>query len=532
MLKALSSAFSPLSLRIKRRRRRVPSPFLRAASLALIAALFAPAAALLAGAASGDGEALSAAALADYVVQTALYAGCVIVFSLCAALPAAWFTVMRRPPGARFVSWALFMPLALPPYVSGYAYADFFAKRGMEAGGILAAAAVTAAAVYPYIYLFARAALRQQSCHIQSAARLSGWSPLAACRLISWPLARPAVVVGASLALMETLNDIAVAEHYGVRALGLGVYDLWLNRGDLTSACRLALVLMAVVLVLLAMEEHARVKQRHYASQCDRCFACDRAAPISGAKGLLASALLLLPAVAGFFFPLGWFLKIGAQAPAGLWLESFVDGLGGSLFLSAALAVIILALGALQVADRRINSHGALMRPLARLSQCGYALPGAVLAQGFFILAAAAGGGALAGGIGVLLVACSARFFIVAAGALETGMEKISPQLDAAARIAGKSATAMAFRVHLPLLRPAMAAAALMIFLESVKELPMTLILRAHDFQTLAVVAYQYASDEAPELAAPAVMAIAAIGGAAVSALFFLEGRDRRERRD
>ena len=511
--------------------RRIPAapraPLLRAGALVVIAAMLAPSAAVIAGAFLG-GNKLSAAAAADYALQTFLYAGCTLIFAMAVALPAAWLTVMRKFWGRGVVSWALFMPLALPPYITGYAFSGAAeAAAGIQPGGIIMAAAATALSVYPYIYLFTRAALRRQSLHIQSAARLMGYSPLAACRKISWPLARPAAAAGAALALMETLNDFAVAEHYGVRALTLGVYDVWLNRGDVYSACRLAVLLMLAVFGLQYMEERGRKKQRHYAAQCDRRFACDRPPPMSKTGGALCAAALFLPAAGGFFLPVLWFAKLTLQTSPELWRTPFWEGLGGSLTLAFSLAALLFVLSAVFVSDKRLNGRGPFLAPPAKLAQAGYALPGAVLAQGFFLLAAWSGGAVVAyGGIALVVAACSARFFILAAGAMESGMAKISPQLDAAARLANKSPPAILWRVHLPLMRPALASGALLIFLEGVKELPMTLILRPFNFNTLATTVYQYVSDEAPELAGPPVLAMAALGAAAVSSLFLLEGKN------
>ena len=503
------------------------APFLRLFALAVIAVMLAPPTAVIGGALRGGGG-LSAATAADYALQTALYAGCTLIFALAIALPAAWLTVMRSFWGNGAVSWALCLPLALPPYITGYAFSGAAeAVAGFQPGGIIMAAAATALAVYPYIYLFARASLRRQSRNIQSAARLMGYSPLASCWKISWPQARPAAAAGAALALMETLNDFAIAEHYGVRALGLGVVDIWLNRGEVYSACRLAALLMLAVFGLQFMEKYGRKKQRHYAAQCDRRFACDRPAPMSKTGGALCAAALLLPAAGGFFLPVLWFAKLTWQTNPNLWRTPFLEGLGGSLTLSFTLAAVLFILSAAFAADKRQNGHGALLSLPAKLARGGYALPGAVLAQGFFLLAAWSGGGVIAfGGFALVVMAGAVRFFAPAADALESGMEKISPQLDAAARLANKPPLGIFWHVHLPLLRPAMASGALLVFLEGIKELPMTLILRPFDFNTLATTAYQYASDEAPELAGPPILAMAALGAAAVSALFFLEGKN------
>ena len=416
------------------------------------------------------------------------------------------------------------MPLALPPYMTGYAYSDFMQTIGVDFGGVFAAAVVTALAVYPYIYLFARAALRYQSQNIQNAARLMGYSPLAAAWKISLPLARPAIMVGAALALMETLGDIAIAEHYGVRSLGFGVYDLWLNRNDVYAACRLATLLMLAIIGLLALEETGRKKQKYYAAQCDRRFACDNAPPLANNARYGYMALLLLPAAGGFFLPIGWFIKLALQTPADLWRTDFWEGLSGSLMLSFAVVITLLILALIFCADKRQNPYGVIMTPLAKLAQCGYALPGAILAQGVFLLAVFSDGIiAVFVGMSLLIAACAARFFIITSAAAEIGMAKISPQLDAAARLAKQTAWGILWRVHLPLMRPALITGALMTFLETIKELPMTLILRPLNFNTLSTIAYQYASDESPALAAPAILMTAAIATAAIGVLFWME---------
>ena len=517
-------------------RRRLPhwrAPGLRLATLGIIALFVAPAAAVIGGAIWGEsaGQTLSHAALLVYLSQTFMYVGGSVLLACVMALPAAWLTVMINFPGQRILVWALFMPLALPPYVTGYAYAHFFDDvMGFSIRGLTGACAVTAMAIYPYIYLFARAALKQQSRNIQSAARLMGHSAWSTCYRVSWPLARPAVAVGVSLALMETLNDIAIAEHYGVRAIGLAVYDIWLNRGDLYAACRLAVVLMLLVAGLLMLEEQGRKKQRQYASLCDRRFACEQTVKLRGWRGILCALVLFLPAAGGFVLPLGWFAVLTLRTEPELWRVSFVDGLGGSLLLASITAAGLMVAATMFALDKRQNGRGPWLAGVAKFSQMGYALPGTVLAQGFFILSLVvsswAGYSLLTAGLTLVVTACMTRFFIIAAGALETGMAHISPQLDAAARLSGIGTGRIFWRIHLPLLRPSAAIALLLIFLEGVKELPMTLILRPFDFHTLATVIFQYASDEALELAAPAVLAMAAICGAAVCLLFRLEGRD------
>ncbi len=475
---------------------------------------------------------LSGGALWHYFLQTVFYGGGVTVLAIAIALPAAWATVMRAFPGARFFSWALFLPFALPPYLTAYIYADFFDSLGINFRGMGAAAAVTALALYPYVYLFARAAMRQQSCHIQSAARLMGHSPWSVFWRVSFPLARPALAVGAALTLMETLNDVAVAEHYGIQPLGIAVYDLWLNRGDLRSSCRLATVTMFVVAALAVWERNGYRAQKRHLLHCDRCFSCERAPKFGGVWGVAAPLLLSLPVLAGFVFPLLRLLFLSADSPLRFWREAFAGGFLGSLALALSVIVVSLFLAAVFVMERRTNGRGGVFAGIARIAQSGYALPGAILAQGFFVLAAVfSGAGFIAyGGMVLVVAACCARFFLIPSGALEEGLDKVSPQLDSAARLMPPGRLPLFFRLHLPLMRPAAVMAAAILLLESFKELPMTLILRPFGFDTLATTVYQYASDEAMAAAAPAAVLLTVAGAFLVSAVHLLEGKDLRGR--
>lgn len=514
---------------------RLPSaPLLRLAALGLLLLLLLAPLAVVAGAVlAGGSDFVSPAALLYTLGQTAYYVGGVVALALALALPAAWAVAMLNFRGRSLAVWLLFLPFALPPYITAYIYDDMLRAAGIHLPGGALAVATTALALYPYVFFLVRLALLQQHCHIQSAARLLGCSSAAAFFRVSLPLARPAMGVGVALVAMEALNDIAVAEHFGVQTLGAGIYDLWLNRGDMIAGARLALLLAAAVFALVWLEERARRRQAQYVAACDKCYECERAAAVGGGRAAALWGLLLLPALFGFLLPAGYLLFLSAGAPAREWLQPLAAGLGGSLALALALVALLLAAGALLALDKRLNARGAIMRLLLRLARIAYALPGTVIAQGVFLLAlavhAASGLQVMAiGGIVLLLLACSTRFFILAGGALESGMDKISPQLDSAARLAAMSPLRCFLAVHLPLLRPAAAAAAIMIFLEGVKELPMTLVLRPFNFDTLATVVYQYASDEALELAAPSALLLAALAAAAITALFLLEGRAPR----
>ena len=503
-----------------------------------VALMVAPLAGALFYALFGEsgGASLNAAALARVGVDTILFAGGAMVFALIFGLSSAWLTVMCKFPGRGPLGWALLLPFALPSYVTAYAYADFADSMGFAFRGPLTAALMMGLANCPYVYVLTRAALRAQSCDIQSAARTMGRGPLSAFMNVSAPLSRPAATIGAALVAMEALNDLAVSEHYGVDALGRAVYDLWLNRQDLAAACRLALAAAAIAAALLWAEERARRRERQFASACDKCYECDRAHILHGWKKWAAFLCVALPVTAGFVLPILWLAKLSLRAPGELWIRAITEGLGGSAVLALSAGGLTLALAVVFALERRMRRGGMLSALATHAARAGYALPGAVLAQGFFVLALGAAAvaeslrGFLFGGVGMLAAAGAVRFFFVASGALNSGLDRISPQIDSASRLAGRGPWSTFFFAHLPMLRPALAAALAIVALEALRELPMTLILRPFNFETLATLIYQYASDESLELAAPAALLTAAISSAAVLLLARLDDIRRARR--
>lgn len=489
------------------------------------------------GAAIGDaasgGGGLTAERVGRLLWGTLVYVSGVAALALALALPAAYLTVMVNFPYRRLFVWLLFLPFALPPYLTAYVYGYMTADFGLYPPPLLMAIAATALATYPYIYFMLRYALRQQHCHIQSAGRLLGCSQWSAMWRISLPLAKPAIMVGLTLVILESLNDIAIAEFFGVRTIGIAIYDLWLNRNDFGSGARLAVALMVAVYFIVRWEEKNRQKQKQFTAACDKCYECERAPTARGWRRAALIAALLVPVIAGFVAPVAYLVYLSQSAPAAAWTLAFRSGLGGSLALALGLVALLLCIGVVFVMDKRLNKTRHFLSSYARII---YAMPGAVLAQGVFVLAAATvavTSGALslwtaAGGFAMLMLACCARFFIVVGGALEVGMDKISDRLDDAAKLAAMNPCMTFLRVHLPLLRAAVATVAVLVFLEVVKELPMTLILRPFNFDTLSTIIYQYASDEDPAPAAPAALILAALAAAAVSLLFALEGRDSK----
>ena len=518
--------------------RRLPSPGLRLTTAVLLSLLLLPVFAVIGTAFLGEaGDApTSFAARGWAVLETAAYVGGVVLLSLLFALPAAWACVLFAFPGRRLAIWSLVLPFALPPYLTAYVYADLMQRAGFSAHGFAPAIFTTALSLYPYIFFLTYLSLRQQHCHIESVARLLEPSRWTVFWRISLPMARPAIVVGVVLVAMETLNDIAVAEYFGLQTLGLHFYDLWLNRNDVVGATRLAVLIMLFVLSLVAFESHHRRKQTQYVAACDRCYECERCVRLAGGRRVGLWAALLIPGLAGFAIPVAHLARLSFWAPADYWWRSVADGLAGSLFLAVALVVLLLFLGLLPVLDWRLNKRRFLTGALSQLARVTYALPGVVLAQGAFVLAALLGNVNdrwalfLSGGIGIVLLACSSRFYFIAAGSLGAAVEKISPEIDHVARLAAFSPARTFFFVHLPLLRGAFGVAAVIILLEGLKELPITLTLRPLNFDTLATLVYQHASDENLINAAPSALLLAMLAAAAVTVLFLMEGRSSRER--
>ena len=516
----------------------IPHPGLRLVAVLLLLLLVMPVFSVFAGALFAGDDTTAAMLAVDTIFyrlgQTAWYVGWVLLLALVFAVPTAWMVVMLNFPGRRFASWLLLFPFALPPYITAFTYDEFQRDMGWYLPGGVVAVVATALAVYPYVYLLTRMALQQQHCHIQSAARLLGCSSLAAFFRVSLPLARPAIFVGLTLAAMETFNDVAIAEYFGLQTLSLGVYDVWLHRNNVAGGAQLALILLAIVLALIWVEEHARRRQARYVIACDKCYDCERLRRIGARGTVFVWGALLLPVLTGFFLPVGYLLMLAFGAYRQDWWGPLVSGFTGSMLLSLLLMGLLCCIGLLLVLEKRVNRRGVVMRWLMRIARSVYALPGTVIAIGVFLFGAAVH--ALTGwyllgigGIFILLFACSSRFFMLAGGTLESGMDKIPPQLDAAARLAGESLLGGFWRVHLPLLRPALLTAAIMIFLEQIKELPMTLILRPFNFDTLALIAYQYASDEALELAAPSALLLALFALGGVTVLFLLEEKRAAE---
>ena len=496
------------------------------------------------GASPGALAHLARTILPDALAQTLILMTGVGGLTLAVGTSAAWIVTMYRFPGRAVIDRLLVLPLAMPTYIIAYAYVDLLDYTGPLQSGLrwltgwrsvrdywfpevrstTGATLILASVLYPYVYLAARASFVQQSVCALEVARTLGRTPFGAFTSVALPLARPALVAGVALALMECLNDLGAVQYLGVRTLSASIYTTWLQRSNLAGAAQIATVLLLFVAALFAAEAKARGSGQVYGSTGR--YRPIPFADLAGWRAGLALGLCALPFAGGFLVP---FLLLVVNAARHLELAlagGFWRAAGNSLLLASLAAVMAVGLGLLMAYARRIAANG-FTRPAVRLAGLGYALPGTVLALGLLFPLAALDNridawarhlfgrstGLILSGTGLALVlAYVVRFLAVALGALEAGLGRISPNLDAAARTLGETALSALWRVHLPLLLPALGTAGLLVFVDAMKELPATLLLRPFNFETLATHVYGFAALEQFEAASVGALAIVAVG--------------------
>jgi iron(III) transport system permease protein len=482
------------------------------------------------------------------VADTALLLAGVGALTIAAGTGAAWLVTMYRFPGRGLLDRLLVLPLAMPTYIVAYCYVELLDFSGPvqaalratfgwhsakdywfpEVRSLPGAVLVLTAVLYPYVYLSARASFVQQSICVLEVARTLGRTSAGAFWAVALPLARPALAAGVALALMECLNDFGAVQYLGVSTLTVSIYATWLQRSNLAGAAQIALVTLLFVVALLAAERAARGR-----SQFHHTTGRYRSIPFSdldGWRGYAAAALCSLPVVAGFAAPFAVLLVQASAHVSDAFASGFWRATANSIGIASVAAVATVALG-LALAYARRLAPNAVVRPVVRAAGLGYAMPGTVLALGLLIPLAAfdnqvdamlrsllgvSSGLLLSGSLFAVVLAYTIRFLAVSLGALEAGFERLSPNLDAAARTLGETALSALRRVHMPLLLPALGAAALLVFVDGMKELPATLLLRPFNFETLATHVYSYAALEQFEQAALGALTIVVIGLAPV----------------
>jgi iron(III) transport system permease protein len=440
-------------------------------------------------------------------------------------------------PGRRTFEWALLLPLAMPAYVVAYAYTDFLQYGGPlqvglrqafgwqgrllpEVRSLGGAVLVFTVSLYPYVYLLARTALSERAVQLMEAARLLGAPLSRRIRAVALPLARPAVAAGVALALMETLADFGVSSYFGIQTFTAGIYKAWLSMDNRMAAAQLATVLLVVVALLLKIERGAQQRLRFASARGGRGGAADALPTQLGGKQALAAWLVCaLPIALGFVLPVLFMLRpLGADWHALPW-GSFVQWSFNSIWLAGLTAAMATAIGLMLAFALRYSPH-ALNRAAVQLVSLGYAVPGAVIVVGLLLpvgwLQAAVpqisvGYWVTATALGIVW-AYLVRFCAVALQSVQSGYSRIPASLDDSARMLGTTGFGLLSRVHWPLLQRSVAAAGLLVFVDVMKELPATLVLRPFNSDTLAVVAYQLARDERLGEAALPSLALVLVG--------------------
>lgn len=464
---------------------------------------------------------------------------------------AAWLTTMYRFPGSRLLDFALLFPLAIPAYVGAYALVDFLQYAGPVQTGLRGlmgwetardywfpqvrsrgmAVLVLSAALYPYVYLLARAAFREQSGCSYEVARALGCGPWGLFGRVGLPLARPAIATGVALALMETVADYGTVQHFGVQTLTTGIFTTWLNGNNAGGAAQIAGVVLTLILLLVGMERISRRNARFH--RVGRSARPVEPSDLPGFRGWLAFGLCLLPFSVGFILPvavMGWH----ALRRPEVWLApGLAEASVNTLVTGGAAALLTVGAAIFLVYGLRMISHTAA-RWVLPITTLGYAAPGAVLAVGILIPLAALDhrladavlavtgwdpGLILTGTSAALVLAYAVRFFGVAQGAVDAAFGRISPSLPMAARSLGRTPGGTLRAVHLPLMRASVATALLVVFVDCVKELPATLLLRPFNYNTLSTRVFELASLERLEDAAPAALVVMAVGLLAVALL-------------
>jgi iron(III) transport system permease protein len=460
---------------------------------------------------------------------------------------AAWLVAMCHFPGRALFEWALLLPLAVPTYVIAYAYTDFLQFAGPlqtalresfgwsrgdywfpQVRSLGGAAALMVLVLYPYVYLITRAAFLEQSVCVLEVGRTLGRTPWRLFAGVALPLARPAIAGGTALALMETLNDFGAVQYFGVDTFTTGIYRTWFGLGEPAAAAQLATLLLVFAAALVALERGSRSRGRLHPTSTRY-----RALPrfhLRGLRGVMAAVACALPILLGFAIPAVLLVQMALTHGDPQFGSRFVEFAANSLLLAGTTALLAVALalvlcyGARPGAGRSVRWTGSMP---ARLAGLGYAIPGSVIAvgvlaplgfvdarlnawlEGWFGLAP---GLLLTGSIVALVYAYLVRFLAVSINSVDGSLARITPAMDGAARTLGLSPIGALRRVHVPLTRGSLLAAGILVFVDVMKELPATVILRPFDFDTLAVRAYELASDERLSQASTASLAIVAAG--------------------
>jgi len=486
--------------------------------------------------------------LPRYLANSGVLMASVAVLTASVGTGAAWLITMYRFPLSRWLEWLLLLPLAIPAYVGAYALVDFLEYAGPVQTGLRelfgwtsardywfpeirskgAAVVVLSMALYPYVYLLTRAAFREQSGCSYEVARALGSGPLALFLRVGLPLARPAIAAATAIVMMETVSDFGVVDYFAVQTLTTGIFTVWLEGGNAGGAAQIASVILVLVLALMGLEKASRRRLRYHAlARHHRPVAPIR---LRGLPALAATLACALPFGLGFLLPVGVIARHALGAGSGWFDPGLLRALGNTVTVGGLAAVLTVAAALFLVYGVRLTGH-VLPKLLLPVTTIGYAAPGAVLGIGLLVPMAAADhaladaverllgvdiGLVLTGSAVAIVYAYAVRFFAIAQGAADAAMGRITPSLPMAARSLGRTARGALVAVYLPLIRGSVGTALLLVFVDSVKELPATLLLRPFNFNTLATRVYEKASLENLGDASPAALLVIGVGLSAV----------------
>lgn len=481
--------------------------------------------------------------LATYVGNTLLLAAGVAVGVCVIGVGTAWLVTMCRFAGQRWLEWALLLPMAMPAYVMAYVYTDLLQYVGPVQAGLRAlfgwrradywfpdirslggAVLVLSFVLYPYVYLLARAAFLEQSVCALEVARTLGAGAWRSFIRVALPLARPSIAAGLALSMMEVLADFGTVQYFAVDTFTTGIYRTWFAMGEPVAAAQLASVLMLFVMLLVVMERTSRGRARYF--QATGRYQVLPSYRLRGGRALAALMACLVPLLLGFVLPVALLARLAITQGDSLFAASFRQLGGNSFILAGITSVVAVALAALVAYGLRLRPTPVL-RSAARVAAMGYAVPGSVIAVGILIPAAhvdnavdgfmrdhfgLSTGLILSGTIVAVVYAYLVRFLAVSFNAVEASLSRIRPTMDQAARILGHTPGRTLLKVHTPIMRGSLLTAALLVFVDVMKELPATMIVRPFNFDTLAVRVYTLASDERLGEASTPALAIVAVG--------------------
>ena len=470
-----------------------------------------------------------------YVANTLWLMLGVGVLSLIFGIVTAWILARFDFPGAKILEWALLLPATVPAYIIAYTYTDLLEYAGPVQGllrdlfgwtsareywfpeirSMGGAILVMASVLYPYIYLMARTAFRLTPVSYFEVARLNNRNPIFTVDL---PLARPAIIAGLALVLMEVMSDFGTVEFFAVETLTLGIFNVWLGMNNLTAAAQIAGMAFIFILTLVVIERSARRRQR-FNDTSGRATTL-AAIQVSGGKATLCFILCLLPIILGFIIPAAILLSFVVKGLAITNVDALLTATINSLVISLVSAISVIAIAIIMILVTTYQKH-PLLKVLTTVSALGYAFPGAILAIGvvsfaggidWFAAMLGRSDGILIGGLGLLVLAYIMRFQAVGHGAILAGVNRLSPNIMSASFVLGRGFTSSMRLLAPPLLRKSMIAGGILVFVDVMKELPMTLLLRPFNYETLSTYVYQFAKDELLEEAALPALAIVVTG--------------------